>query len=191
MAIITTNEVKTLLQITATATDSLIDTLIPVVTSDVHEYTNNYFQNYKTKIESGTFVFDASLKTLTSDYDFAEDYGYATGQDVIISGSLKNNGIHTISSVSDNVITFVATSISTIADEDSNARTTIVKMEYPEALKLVVARMINYYLQENKDNVKSESISRYSVTYANDSMVNGYPKSIISGLNRWKRVTFK
>ena len=191
MAIITTNEVKTLLQITATATDSLIDTLIPVVTSDVHEYTNNYFQNYKTKIESGTFVFDASLKTLTSEFNFADDYGYATGQDVIISGSLKNNGIHTISSVSDNVITFVATSISTIADEDSNARTTIVKMEYPEALKLVVARMINYYLQENKDNVKSESISRYSVTYANDSMVNGYPKSIISGLNRWKRVTFK
>jgi len=190
MAIITTSEVKTLLQITATATDSLIDTLIPVVTSDIHEYTNNYFQNYKTKVESSTFVFSASARTLTSDYDFADDYGYATGQDVLISGSLKNNGVHTISSASDNTITFVATSMSTIADEDSNARTTIVKMEYPKAIKLVVARMINFHLQVNKDNVKSESISRYSVTYSNDLMFNGYPKSIISGLDRWKRVKF-
>lgn len=106
MDITTLAEVKTLLQITDTSKDALIEMLIPIVQDDLLTYLNN---------------------------DFPDGY--------------------------------------------------------PSALKLYVANMINYRLQKPKDNVKSESIDDYSVTYNNNSadMIAGYPTSIMSGLSKWKK----
>lgn len=185
--IITLTEVKELLQITTTSTDSLIETLIPIVVVDAHEYTKNYFENYDVQVSSSTIAFGSD--EITADYDF-DDYGFDDDQWIRVKGSYRNNGIYKISSVSSSTITIdTDDSIDSITTEDLDDYVTITKIEYPKALKLIIAKMINHHLNDNKDDIKSESISRYSVTYQDS--INGYPKSIISGLNRWRKVVFR
>jgi hypothetical protein len=45
MAVITQDEVKTLLQITDSSKDDLIDALIPIIEDDIREYCNQNFQD--------------------------------------------------------------------------------------------------------------------------------------------------
>lgn len=59
--------------------------------------------------------------------------------------------------------------------------------DYPAALKVYVANMVNFRIQKPKDGISSESISRYSVSYNIDGE-GGYPASITRGLNKWRKV---
>lgn len=103
MAIVTPEEVKTLLQISDTANDLLIEALIPIVENDIKDYTNNF---------------------------------------------------------SDGV--------------------------FPVNLKLTAALMINHRLEKPTDNISSEKIGDYSVSYSSDS-INGYPAKIMQPLNKYRK----
>jgi len=64
--------------------------------------------------------------------------------------------------------------------------------EYPTALKVYVANMINFRIQKPKDGISSESISRYSVSYKSDAeFIAGYPSSIVKGLDKWRKVKWQ
>jgi len=61
--------------------------------------------------------------------------------------------------------------------------------EYPEALKGYLASMIGYKAKKDHGIILSETVSRYSVTYANATeFIDGYPATIMSGLSKWRKV---
>lgn len=63
-------------------------------------------------------------------------------------------------------------------------------VEYPPALKLYMARMINFRIIQPNENIKSESLSRHSVTYSSGAgeNISGYPADIMLGLSKWRKL---
>jgi len=63
--------------------------------------------------------------------------------------------------------------------------------EYPPGLKGYLAKMIGYRLDKTSDNVASETVSRYSVSYKSGAdFIAGYPSTIMTGLSKWRKAKF-
>lgn len=177
--IATAAEIKTLLQITAVTWDTLIAALIPIVTDDVFNITNNPFYDGNVWAESDGLTFASAGGTITT--DDATDFDYlhlASGDDILVEGSLRNDGFYPVTSKVDGVITI--TSPFTLSDEtpptDDPQVITIYKIRFPKGLKIAFARMVGFHIQNNEEmmqGIKSESIGRHSVTY--DTEGRQYP----------------
>jgi hypothetical protein len=74
-----------------------------------------------------------------------------------------------------------------LVTEDESEVVRVTKVQYPSALKMVVAQLVNYKLTNRDYSILSETVSRYSVTYnVGTDMTSGYPKALMSSLNRWR-----
>lgn len=186
--IITLEEVKTLLQITNTDSDSLIIQLIPLVLTDVLEITNNYFLDTNIRYNSNTISFSSTVVSSTPIYTiqdsnsmFITEY-LEKATDINITGSKYNDGNYSVDSVTSNSITLNSNYNTSLTTESSGNDVYITRVNYPKSIKLILANMIKYRMQKNLgDGIKSKKIDDYSVTY--DSInKGGYPKSIISSL---------
>lgn len=183
--IATQTEIKTLLQITAVTWDSLINTLIPIVTADLHEITSNDFAS-EVYAESDGLTFAASGGTITTDASADFDYLHlASGDDILVSGSLRNDGFYPVTSKSSTVITI--TSPFSVVNETPPSNDprliTITKVNFPKGLKFPFSRMVGFHIQKNEEitrGVASESIGRHSVSYNLGG--KGYPAFIIDAL---------
>jgi len=191
-------EIKSFLSITSTSQDNLIDMLIPVIESDVREYCNNGFRDDKVYVISATINFthnSTSADVIGIDDGFV-DSGFLSGQTVQVQGSYNNDGFYDIESVSSTSLTLYSSTsrpyFDELVDEDEDLNVCITKVNYPKALKLVVADMINFKLEKKDYSIQSETVARYSVTFNSKGtdVSNGYPKALMSGLNRWKNVRF-
>lgn len=186
-----------MLQITATTQDNLIDQLIPLIEDDIREYCNNNFNDKNVYLIASAISFthnSTSADTINLDIGANQDgfveAQFKAGQTVQVEGSFNNNGFFDIESVTSTVMTLYTDEsrpyFGQLVTEDEDEFVRITKVKYPDALKLNVAQMCKYKLSTYDYSVKSETVSRYSVEY-NQDLLNGYPKSLMTGLNRWRR----
>lgn len=192
-------EIKAILQITSTTNDDLIDRFIPIVESDIREHCNNNFVDDEVYLQSSEISFThnstsadtINLANATNGFSYAQ---FKDGQTVFVLGSYNNDGFFEVETVSSAALTlYTSTSrpyFDPLVTEDKDVYVSIFKVLYPNALKLVMADMVNYKLSKQDHGVLSETVSRYSVTYNRQDTVDGYPKSLMAGLNKWRHVRF-
>ena len=195
--IATKDEIKDLLAITSMTQEELLERLIPVIEDDIRQYCNNAFRNEDVYVSSGEISFThnaGSADTINLDIGTNEDgfieANFKAGQTVQVQGSYNNNGFFEVETVSSTVMTLYAPAsrpyFPVLVTEDEDVLVTVHKVEYPTALKNVMAQMCRYKLTNRDYGVAAETVARYSVTYAQD-FANGYPIPLLSGLNRWRR----
>jgi len=183
--IATRTEIKTLLKITDSTYDALIDMQIPIVDQTVCDYCSNDFLDYNyNSFASTDFVFSAvdnsiSLSGIGSKKLVANDT-------IRVHRSLRNDGLYTIDNVSTNKI--IVNAINSVYDEDEGEGVSIYRIKYPIPLKMIAARMIDTLLNRDEVSIgtKSEKIDDYSITY--EDSFQGFPMSVMSALNTYRNL---
>ena len=196
--IATLTEIKALLAMTSTAQDDLLNRMIPIVEDDIRHYCNNGFRDENIYIQTGDISFthnstSADTINLDAGSDGFDDALFKAGQTVQVQGSYNNNGFFEVETVTSAVMTLYSSTSRPYYDplvtEDESVLVKITKVEYPKAIKLIESQMLKYKLSNYDYSVAAETVARYSVTF-NQNMRSGYPESIMSGLNRWRRPVF-
>ena len=179
--ITTVSKIKDILKFTDSTYDSYITTMLPILSRFVVDYCNNDFLNCEFDyINSASISFvnsDSSInKTNISDADLV------AGDIIRVYGSLRNDDMYRISSISGDKI-IVDEDI--IKDESAGQSVYIATVAFPRSLELTIAEMIKYKIERESVSVINEKIDDYSVTYLT---ANEFPGSAISGLNRFRRL---
>lgn len=159
-------------------TDEAIQTQLDAIEGIIRAYTNNNFQvrmaRFEAASEEGYFLGGSS--------PYIKD-----GDTVQISQSGVNDGLYTVAFTTDG---------STQLDREIFAapRNLVTKIEYPAAVKAVARNLLKWEVENRaKVGIKSETLSRYSVTYAEQDASNqvmGYPVSLLGGLKPYMRARF-
>lgn len=143
----------------------------------IRKYTNNNFQNRNVRF---------SAKSLGNRIMGCHPF-IRVGDTFQISESLVNDGLYVITEISDEFIR---------ADKElfSVDRNLVTKIEYPVDVKQGIINLMKWEL-ENRDKVgiKSETLSRHSVTYYDqdkNNQVMGYPVSLLGFLEVYKKARF-
>jgi hypothetical protein len=198
----TLTEIKAILGITGTSYDARIALQLPIIRQRIADICNNDFRfkplvfnmdtnayfTYAGKQVSicDDFVFDKDGQTITCEnvgIDLTTYIQYPG--DLLIQGTVFNDGYVTIADVDASVITVEDENIQ--YDEDAS-NSALVMCNFPNGIKDVVAEMINWDVVQPKGNagISSESIGGYSVSYKGDIGVYGYPVEIIAKLRPYK-----
>ena len=188
MALITLAQWKTLLGVTSTdaTRDARITALLPYLEDDIVTYCNNDFLNTDVAF-SGNFVLTVpggTTYTLTCALGGISDTSLAIGDNILLEGTIRNDGRYTIATVSDTVIT-VTEAIT--AESAIDAEVTLIA--WPVGLKLYAARMISYQVDHMADaGITGEVIKSYSYTRRQygEMADPGYPQELTRGLDRWR-----
>jgi hypothetical protein len=188
MAFVTTTEVQVLLQLGASEHEDLIDALIPIVKQDIVDYCNNDFVNARVYVHGSNISFtaiDGESAAYISDTDeqFTDALFY-DACDILIEDSYLNDGHKKVATAAAGTLTLA--SGETLIDEDSDRSPTILLVEWPEPLKLIAAKMINFNLQkQGVKGLKSFGLADYSETYAGEG---GYPPGLLKELQKYRRM---
>ena len=170
-----------------------IDNMIPVVEKDVCDYLNNYFEDRIIFVQYNggiAFVKGATeADKITDDNQHFSTAGFVAGMDVAVRGG-SNAGIYTLAAVSSGTLTLDSTGAILSQDQDNTYNPAgairISRIGWPEELKPYIAQMIWYRINKSRpNNILSEKIDDYSVTYING---NAYPTETLSGLKKFRRV---
>lgn len=157
-------------------TDAELEAKLEAIELAIRKYTNNGFRNIAYRrtadIVGGIFVTDALVP-------------YEVGDTLqITTPGLNFEKLVTVTSVDDSIFT-----VDKKVYDESNLL--ISKVEYPADIKMGAIEMLKYDLDKReKQGIQSESLSRYSVTYAQQTEDNtsiGYPKSVVSFLKPYCR----
>lgn len=145
----------------------------------IRKYTNNNFQN--------RFIrFTAS--TLGNRIMGVSPY-IKVGDTLQISESNVNDGLYVVTEV-DNANGFTRVN----KDLFSVDHNLVTKIEYPIDVQQGVIKMMQWETESiNRVGIKSESISRYSVTYFDqdkNNQVMGFPVSLLGFLDIYKKARF-
>jgi hypothetical protein len=123
--------------------------LIPIVTRDVCDYLNNYFEDrvvYVNKYGGLAFV-SGSPDTITDDQSDFTTAGFTSGMDIAVRGG-SNHGIYTLSGVAAGTLALDTTGEVIDQDQDVTFNSVggirISRINWPSALKPYIAQMINY-----------------------------------------------
>lgn len=163
--------------ISTNESDEVLEGKLQALELLIRKYTNNNFQ-----IRSIRFlvnVVDSGINLETPLLNVNDT--------IQISQSLYNDGVYYIKSKSGQNL--ILNDVLTIED-----KILITKVKYPQDVKMGVVNMMKWEL-ENRDKVgiKSETISRHSVTYFNmdgDDSIMGFPKSLLGFLEPYKKARF-
>jgi len=158
-------------------TDEILEMKLTAIENLIRSYTHNDFQIRG--IRSYSEVFENKV--------INPPLNLAVGDTIQISQSLLNNGVYTVTEITDEGLKVSGE----LVDCTKNL---ITKVSYPPD---VVMGAVNLYKWELKNRAKvgiqSESISRHSVTYFNmdgDNAVMGYPKSLLGFLKPYMKARF-
>ena len=170
--------------------DGDIDNLIPQVEEDVCEYLNNYFEDniiYVNKVSGLAFV-GGGPDTITDDNADFSTAGFESGMDVAVRGG-SNYGIHTLAGVTAGTLTLDSSNALVDQDQDVSFNHVggikISRINWPANLKPYIAKMVWYRMNKSRpDNVKSERLDDYSITYING---NAYPAEVLEGLRKFRK----
>ena len=191
MAIITTNEVKTILGTTVSTYDTKIAALIPYVQEDLIEYTNNGFTDGYVYVD-GALTVEPSTGGGDKIFDPNKQFvkaGFSSGMDVALEGGYANVGVYTLKAVASSVLTLTTTGLieqDRTSEVNATGNIRVSRVKWPTALKLPAAKMVWHLIDKPTDpGVKSETLGDYSVTYAGS---NSYPETVLAGLNKWRKV---
>lgn len=158
-------------------TDEAIQTQLDAIEGIIRAYTHNNFQ-----VRMARFCAPSAGRSLEG----ASPY-IGVGDTVQISQSGVNDGLYTVEAVSDS-----RTELSrNLHDVGCNL---VTKVEYPPAVKAVARNLLKWEAENRgKVGVKSETLSRYSVTYYDqdaNNQVMGYPVSLLGGLRPYMKARF-
>lgn len=154
--------------------DEKIARKLLAIEQTIRTYTNNNFQNRNIR---GEFVTDGVRLS-------GGVIGFRVGDTVQISDSLFNDGLYVIDAVYDAEIAL---------DKDLTEETgkmLVTKVQYPEDVVECCLSLLEWSIKHSsKVGIKSETLSRHSVTYEDSAtLFNGYPVGILNGLKLHKKV---
>lgn len=156
--------------------DAKIERKLKAIEAVIRKYTNNNFQERECRrtadIVGSLFVVEA----LTP---------FQIGDTVQVSESGLNEGLYTV--ISTDYSTF--TVAETVKDEKNVLCT---RIKYPDDVVDCALNLLEWELNNRaKVGIKSETLSRHSVTYEDSStMFNGYPVGILNAVNLHKKARF-
>ena len=154
-------------------TDERISMKLKAIEETVRKYTNNNFQN-------------RFIRGVCSVNEQAMIYGLIpglkAGDTIQISESKYNSGLYVVESISDDQI---------YVDKELTAEDSILvtKIEYPENVIECCINLLEWSIKNgSKVGIKSETLSRHSVTYEDSgTLYDGYPTGILNGLKMYRK----
>ena len=157
-------------------TDAKIERKLKSIEAVIRKYTNNNFQERECRktadIVGSLFVCEA----LTP---------FQIGDTVQVSESGLNAGLYTVASADD--ATF------TVAEDVTDEKEVLcTKIKYPDDVVDCALNLLEWEVNNRaKVGIKSETLSRHSVTYEDSAtMFNGYPVGILNAVNLHKKARF-
>lgn len=178
--ILSVEEVKEYPEFRHMDTDHL-QNMLDAVEDLVRKYTNNNFQ-----IRHIRFVGSSNAEDPT--VVFGSPKYLKVGDTVQITQSDVNDGLYVVEGVGEDRI---------VVDKylypcDCNR---VTKVQYPKAVKQGVLNILKWELtSRDKVGIKSETLSRHSVTYFDldaNNQVMGYPASLLGFLDLYKKARFE
>ena len=154
-------------------TDEKIRMKLDAIEQTIRAYTNNNFQDRDYRrtadIVGGLFMVDA----LTP---------FDIGDTVQISETRLNKGLFTVATADDSTFTVEES----VKDEDD---VLVTKVVYPADVIDCCVNLMEWEVNNRgKVGIKSETLSRHSVTYEDSAtLFMGYPVGILNGLNLYKK----
>ena len=144
----------------------------------IRSYTNNNFQNRDIR-----FVAEVVNGKIMGTNP------YLKVDDTLMISKGPNKGLYTITAIDSDGIEVLEP---LYFDTKDNL---VTKVEYPADILMGCAAMLNWDLSDTAESVrggvKSETLSRHSVTYGStddsSSMISGYPAQLISFLNPYRK----
>lgn len=189
MALLTLAEYKLIFGITDTdaTRDARINAYLPMIEAEIVNHCNNEFLNSDVTF-SGSIVATVSsgpVYTLVCSAGGISAAGFSSGDQIKLSGTVRNDGRLTTTTISDTVIT-----VNDILVAESAVESKVTLIQYPAGLKMYAARMVAYQLAHGNDaGIQSETIKSYSYSRAAGGLSDaGYPLEILSGLDRWRNI---
>ena len=159
-------------------TDEKIEMKLKAIEQTIRAYTNNNFQNRSIRrtadIVGSLFIVDA----LTP---------FHVGDTVQISESSLNSGLYTVAAVDDSTFTVEED----VADEED---VLVTKVVYPADVIACAVNLMEWEVSNRgKVGIKSETLSRHSVTYFDqdaNNQVMGYPVALLGVLKAYRKARF-
>ena len=168
--IITVEDLKK--QVTCNDADDLITTRLEAIEAVIRAYTNNNFQQREVR-------FAGRSENLNV---YGSPRFFAVGDTVQVSGSGVNDGLYTVKSVHGDHLELDRP----LFTVDSNL---VTKIKYPADVAQCAVDLFKWkQTMGDKVGVKSETLSRHSVTYEDSAtLYMGYPVGILNGLNLYRK----
>ena len=172
--IISVEKAKSLINFPEGWKDEKIEMKLKAVEQTIRAYTNNNFQNRGIRVQAdiaaGVFKPESVIP-------------FSIGDTVQISESRFNGGLFTVSSVNDQTFT---------VSEETRDEIAILatKVEYPADVVNCCVELMEWSVNfAGKVGIKTETLSRHSVTYEDSaSMFMGYPTSLLGCLKPYRKV---
>lgn len=160
--------------------DQVLEAKLQALELLIRSYTNN---NFQVRAFRAVAVAEAEKRLLVN-----TPIPFRVGDTLQITESeLQPNALVTVTAVVDGVI-------SVAEDIYEESGVVITKVVYPQDVKMGVANLMKWELaNRDKVGVASESISRHSVTYVDQTATNtvmGYPVSLMGFLKPYKKARF-
>lgn len=156
-------------------TDEKIEMKLQAIEQTIRSYTNNNFQNRKIRFECP--VMAQKLYCVVP--------GINAGDTLQISESIYNDGLHVVAAVTED---FIETT-DMLMDE---SHALVTKIEYPADVVACCVNLLEWETSNRaKVGIKSETLSRHSVTYFDQDASNqimGYPVSLLGCLRPYRKV---
>lgn len=172
--IISIEKAKELVSFPDSWTDEKIKMKLLAVEQTIRAYTNNNFQNRDIRIQAdiraGVFMSESLIP-------------FSVDDTVQISESRLNKGLFTVSAETDDT-TFMVNE--NTRDEDD---VLVTKVEYPADVVSCCVDLMEWAVNfAGKVGIKSETLSRHSVTYEDSAtMFMGYPASLLGCLKPYRK----
>lgn len=176
--IISVEEARKLVDIPAKWTDEKkLYMKLKAIEQTIRKYTNNNFQDTAYRV-TADIVGGLFLCT-------EGDVRFSIGDTVQVSESGYNAGLYTIASVDD-------MSFTTEEEVSSEISVLVTKVSYPDDVVDCAINLLEWDIKNRqKVGIKSETLSRHSVTYEDStSMFHGYPKGILNAVKLYKKARF-
>ncbi len=159
-------------------TDEKIRMKLNAIEQTIRAYTNNNFQNRAYRTVANIFG---------NRFECKGSNNFEVGDTIQISESALNKGLYVIANVDD--LTFTVSE--SVKDEEN---VLVTKIEYPADVVDCCVNLLEWELKHrDKVGIKSETISRHSVTYFDQdsgNQVMGYPSSLLGCLKAYRKARF-
>ena len=162
--------------------DSITQEDLDALETSVRELTNNKFQNVHIRFKGIEFVGN-NLIAVNDPI-----VGLKVGDTIEVNYSHYNDGLHVIESIDGKQITVQGTPFF-VANTGGSMLTLV---QYPADIARGIKKLIAYDKKmASKIGIKSESISRMSITYYDvnaSENIDGYPASLVSFLTKYEKM---
>ncbi len=158
-------------------TEEKIERKLKAIEQTIRAYTNNNFQNR----------FIRSECAVIAQKIYGKVHGLKVGDTVQISESKFNNNIYVVKAIEENLITVE----NELIDE---SHVLVTKIEYSADVIDCALNLMEWEVNNRgKVGIKSETLSRHSVTYFDqdaNNQVMGYPVSLLGCLKPYRKARF-